>query len=125
MSKNWLAILLAALMAVPLHADQQPSPTVEKQVGQIAKGSRIEVKMKAGKMKKVTGRLGEVTAEGFEVQAAQGRADSIKLRFADVKSVAEKTPHKTRPLVWVLVAVGAAVVVLVIVGAVIATHGPI
>ena len=78
-------------------------------------------------MKKVTGRLGEVIAEGFEVQVTQGqKVDSVRLRFADVTSVAEKLQHKkTSPWVWVLAGVGGAVLVLVIVGAVIATHGPI
>jgi hypothetical protein len=79
------------------------------------------------RMKKVTGRLDEVTAEGFEVQVTQGqKVDSVRLRFADVTSVAEKLQHrKTSPWVWVLAGVGGAVLVLVIVGAVIATHGPI
>ena len=123
MSKNALAILLAALMVLPLQGAQQTSPTVQKQVGQIAKGSNIEVKMKPKKMNKVTGRLGEVTAEGFEVQVAQGqKVDNIKLRFADVKSVAEKTQHKkSHPAVWVLAGVGAALLVVVIIGAVVAT----
>src|ERR1039457_2099456 len=71
MSKNALAILLAALMVLPLQGAQQTSPTVQKQVGQIAKGSNIEVKMKPKKMNKVTGRLGEVTAEGFEGQRSE------------------------------------------------------
>ena len=127
MSDNALAILLAALMALPLQGAQQTSQTVQEQVGLIAKGSNIEVKMKVKKMSKVTGRLGEVTAEGFEVQVAQRqKVDSVKVRFADVKSVAKKTQHKkTHPAVWVLVGVGAALLVLVIIGAVVATHGPI
>jgi hypothetical protein len=125
MFKSPLAILLTALMALPFEGAQPTSPTVQEQVGQIAKGSNIEVKMKLKKMNQVTGRLGEVTAEGFEVQVPQGqKVDNVKLRFADVKSVAQKTQHKrTHPVVWVLVAAGAVFVVLVIIGAVVATRG--
>jgi hypothetical protein len=127
MFKNAFALLLVALIGLPLQGDQQSSPTIQKQVEAIAKGSTVEVKTNLKRMKKVTGRLGEVTAEGFEVQVTQGqKVDSVRLRFADVTSVAEKLQHKkTSPWVWVLAGVGGAVLVLVIVGAVIATHGPI
>ena len=127
MFKNAFAVLLAALIVLPLQGDQQSSPTIQKQVEAIAKGSTVEVKTNLKRMKKVTGRLGEVSAEGFEVQVTQGqKVDSVRLRFADVTSVAEKLQHKkTSPWVWVLAGVGGAVLVLVIVGAVIATHGPI
>jgi hypothetical protein len=127
MFKNAFAVLLVALIGLPLQSDQQSSPTIQKQVEAIAKGSTVEVKTNLKRMKKVTGRLGEVTAEGFEVQVTQGqKVDSVRLRFADVTSVAEKLQHKkTSPWVWVLAGVGGVVLVLVIVGAVIATHGPI
>ncbi|MBZ5594391.1 MAG: hypothetical protein LAP39_19290 [Acidobacteriia bacterium] len=117
MFRNELAILLAALMALPLQAGQQASPTVQEQVGRISKGSIIEVKTKLKKMKRVSGRLGEVTADGFEVQVAQGqKVDNVKLSFADVKSVAEKPQNKgTHPVVWVLAGVGIALTVLLVV----------
>jgi hypothetical protein len=126
MFKNAFAVLLAALIVLPLQGDQS-SPTIQKQVEAIVKGSIVEVKTNLKRMKKVTGRLGDVIAEGFEVQVTQGqKVDSVRLRFADVTSVAEKLQHKkTSPWVWVLAGVGGAVLVLVIVGAVIATHGPI
>jgi hypothetical protein len=115
MLKNTLAVLLASLIVLPIQGGQQASPAIEKQVGQIAKGSVVVVTTNLKKMKKVTGRLGEVTAEGFEV-------DSVKLRFADVTSIAEKLHHKkTSSGVWVLAAVGGALLVIVIIGAVIAS----
>jgi hypothetical protein len=111
-----LAVLMTALLVLPMQGGQQASPAIEDQVRQIAKGSTVVVTTKLKKMKTVTGRLGEVTAEGFVV-------DNTKLRFADVTSVAEKMHHKkTSPAVWVLAIVGGAVLVLVIVGAVVASR---
>ena len=122
MSNNPLAGLLAALMVLPIQGGQS-SQTIQKEVGQIAKGSTVEVKTKLKEMKTVTGRLGDVTAEGFEVQVAQGQnLDNVKLQFADVTSVAEKMRHKkTSSWVWVMAAVGGAALVLVIIGAVVAS----
>jgi uncharacterized cupredoxin-like copper-binding protein len=126
MFRNALAILLTALMVLPLQAQQTP-PTVQEQVGQSAKGSIIEVKMKQRKMKKVTGRLGEVTAEGFEVQVAQGQTvDNVTLRYADVKSVTEKPPNKgTRTWVKVVVGVVLVVAAVSVIGAIVCAtqHG--
>jgi hypothetical protein len=117
--KNALIILLAASMVLPVQGGQQASPAIEKQVGQIPKGSVVVVTTNLRKMKKVRGRLGEVTAEGFAV-------DNVKLRFADVTSINEKLQHKkTSPWVWVLAIVGGAALVIVIIGAVVATHGPL
>lgn len=115
MFKNALAVLLAALLVLPAQGGQQTSPAIENQVGQIAKGSTVVVTTNLKKMKKVTGRLGEVTAEGFAV-------DNVKLRFADVTSVNEKLQHKkASPGLWVLAIAGGAVLVLVIIGAVVAS----
>jgi len=106
-------------MVLPVQGGQQASPAIEKQVGQIPKGSVVVVTTNLRKMKKVTGRLGEVTAEGFAV-------DNVKLRFADVTNINEKLQHKkTSPWVWVLAIVGVAALVIVIIGAVVATHGPL
>ena len=117
MFRNALAVLLAALMVLPL-CGQRTSPTVQEQVGKISKGSIIEVKTKLEKMKKVTGRLGEVTAEGFEVQVAQGQnVDNVKLAFADVNSVAEKRNKGTHPVVWVLAGGGVFFLVAIIIAA--------
>ena len=110
-----LAVLLTALLVLPMQGGQQASPAIENQVAQISKGSVVVVTTKLKKMNKVTGRLGEVTADGFAV-------DNVQLRFADVTSVTEKMHHKkTSPVVWVLAIVGGAALVLVIIGAVIAS----
>lgn len=114
MLKNAIAFLLTAVIALPAQGGQQTSGAIEKQVRQIATGSTVEVRTKLKSKKTVIGRLGEVTAEGFEVE-------NIKLRFADVTSVAEKMRHrKTSPGVWVLAGVGGALLVLVIIGAAVA-----
>jgi len=119
MFRNALAIVLAALMVLPSQGAQKTTPTVQEQIGRIAKGSVVEVKTKLKEMKKVTGRLGEVTTEGFEVQVARGeRMDNVRLRFADVRSVAEKTPRKgTHPAVWVVLGGAVAFLVLLVLGA--------
>ena len=91
MLRNTLAAFLAVLLVLPLHGYQQKSVTVQEQVGKIAKGAIVEVKTKLKDKNKVKGRLGDVTAEDFEVQVAQGqKIDNVKLRFADVTSVQEK-----------------------------------
>ncbi len=109
-----LAVLLTVLLAFPMQGGQQAPADIDKQVAQIAQGSMVVVTTNLKRMKKITGRLGEVTAEGFAV-------DGAKLRFADVTSVTEKLPHKkTSPVVWVLAVAGGAVLVLVIIGAVVA-----
>ncbi|MBZ5594394.1 MAG: hypothetical protein LAP39_19305 [Acidobacteriia bacterium] len=118
MFRNGLAILLAVLMVLPLQAGQRASPTVQEQVGQIAKGSIIGVKTKLKAMKKITGRLGEVTAEGFEVQVARGqKVDNVKLRFAEVKSVkiVGKESRAERAVVYAILAGVATVVVVLVV----------
>lgn len=119
MLRNALAALMAVLIVLPLQGGPQTSPTVQEQVGQIAKGSIIEVKMKLKERKKVTGRLGEVTAEGFAVQVAQGqKVNDLKLRFEDVKSVKEK--HGMSPLTKGLIVAGVAVGALALLGGILA-----
>jgi len=116
MFRNALVFLLTVLMVSSVQGGQQVSPTVEKKVGQIAKGSHVVVTTNLKKPKTVTGRLGEVTAEGFTV-------DNIKLRFADVTSVTEKMHHKKiSPGVWALALVGGAALLIVIIGGVIASR---
>jgi hypothetical protein len=121
MFKNALIVALAALMVAPLQGGQQTSATVQDEVAKLTKGSMIEVKLKS--RKKVNGRLGEVSADGFEVQVSQGqKADNVNLPFANVDWVAAKTPAKgSHKAVWIVVGVGVGVVVVMtILGAVVA-----
>ena len=77
MFKNALIVVLAALMVAPLQGGRQTSATVQGEVAKLTKGSMIEVKLKS--RKKVNGRLGEVSADGFEVQVSQGqKADNVE-----------------------------------------------
>jgi hypothetical protein len=121
MFKNALIVVLAALIVAPLHGGRQTSATVQGEVAKLTEGSMIEVKLKSGK--KLNGRLGEVSADGFEVQVSQGRkVDNVNLLFASVDWVAVKTPVKgSHKAVWIVVGVGVGVVaVLTILGAVVA-----
>jgi hypothetical protein len=117
MFKNALIVALAALMVAPLQGGRQTSATVQDEVVKLTKGSMIEVKLKS--RKKVNGRLGEVSADGFEVQE---KAGNVNLRFASVDWVAAKKPVKgNNKAVWIVVGVGVGVVVvLTILGAVVA-----
>jgi hypothetical protein len=101
--------MLCALLVLPAQSAQQTSsPTVQEQVGKISTGSIVEAKTKLKNMKTVRGRLGAVTADGFEIQTANGqKVDTVKLSFADVKSVAAKPQSKTHT--WVYIAVGAGI----------------
>lgn len=117
MWRGILSVVMSALVSLPLQSAQMPKPTVQEQLGQIGVGSIVEVKTRIKGMKKVRGRLGSVTAEGFEVQVAQGaKIDSVRLNFADVKSVTEKPRAKgMHPAVPILVGVGAGLLVIMIV----------
>ena len=123
MFKNALIVVLAALMVAPLQGGRQTPTTVQDQVATLTKGSLVEVKLKS--RKKVNGRLGEVSADGFEVQVSQGqKADNVRLLFASVDWVAAKTPAKgSHKAAWILVGVGVGVVaVMTILGAAVASR---
>ena len=97
---------------------EQQKRILQEQVAEIPAGAIVEVRTKLKNMKKVRGRLGTVTKEGFEVQVARGQAiDNLKLSFTEVKSIAEK-PQKlgTHPAIYVLAGVGITVAVPAIVG---------
>ena len=105
MVRNLVAIVMSVCLVLPLHGYQQKPPTVQEQIGKISKGSLVEVKTRNKAMKKVKGRLGEVTAEGFEVQVTDGqKVDTVKLLYADVTDV-NKPMTKTGKIVWTSVLV--------------------
>jgi hypothetical protein len=92
MFKNALIVALAALMVPPLQSGQQTSATVQDEVAKLTKGSMIEVKLKS--RKKVNGRLGEVSADGFELQVSQGqKADNLNL----LSQMSIGSPRRRRP----------------------------
>lgn len=112
--RNVLSVMLSALLALPSQSAQQPPPTVQEKVGEISSGSIVEVKTRLKDMKKVRGRLGPVTDEGFSLQVANGsRVETVNLKYADVKSISEKSqsgrPHTG---IYILAGVGAALAVL-------------
>ena len=116
MVRSALAITLCALMALPTQGAEQAPLTMQERIGEIPTGSIVEVKTNLKKMKKVRGRLGTVTNEGFEIQVAKGQTiENVKLSFADVKSIAEKSQQKrTHPAVWILAGVGITLAVFTI-----------
>jgi hypothetical protein len=123
MFRNALVVALAALIVAPIQGGRQTSVTVQGEVAMLTKGSRIEVKLKS--RKKVNGRLGEVSADGFEVQISQGqKTDNVQLLFASVDWVAAKTPAKgSHKAIWIVVGVGVGVVaVMTVFGAAVASR---
>lgn len=115
MWRNRFSIMLCVLLALPAQAQEKARPTVQKQVGEISSGTIVQVKTRLKDMKNVTGRLGTVTAEGFEVQTTKGqKVDTVKLNFADVKGVREKNTTGNNVAVWVWAGIGIGVAVLLI-----------
>jgi hypothetical protein len=75
----------------PGQKPSEPASDPKKQVALIPAGKVVEVKLQQKGSKKITGKLGPVTDEGFEVQTVKsGKISSEKVAFADVKSVKEK-----------------------------------
>ena len=123
--RSILAVMLCALLVLPAESAQQtPPPTVQEQVGQISTGSIVEAKTKLKNMKKVRGRLGAVTADGFEIQTVNGqKVDNIRLSFADVKSVADKSQQKSHTGMYILVGVCVTVGVMALIAVVLVAMG--
>ncbi len=92
--------------------------TVQEQIGRIPSGAIVDVKTRLPEMKKVTGRLGAVTPEGFEVQTAKGTTvDTVKLRYTDVKSAKQKSGNAHKA-VYVLAGVGGTLVFIIVLSAI-------
>jgi hypothetical protein len=93
--------------------------SLKQQVPMIPTGGIIEVKLLQKGRKRITGKLGSVTDEGFEVQTVRsGNVVSEKIAFADVKSVKEKRGMSvTRALVVTGVVCGVLMLIGVIAGA--------
>ncbi len=53
---------------------------MQEQAGQLSTGSIVDAKTKLKNMKTVRGRLGAVTADGFEIQTANGqKVDTVSV----------------------------------------------
>jgi hypothetical protein len=103
-----LVVLGRPVVAVGQSSD--PASAVKKQLTSIPTGKKIEVKLKQEGSKKITGKLGSVTEEGFEVQTVKsGKVSSERVAFADVKSV-----KKTGRMGTTLVVAGLIVVVVLV-----------
>jgi hypothetical protein len=94
--------------------DQTPAErtaSLKQQMVGIHTGTVIEVKLQQKGSQRITGRLGPVTDEGFEVQTVKsGKVSSEKVAFADVKSVKEK--HGVSLVTKTLIVTGIVVAVL-------------
>lgn len=105
--------------------DQTPAEkaaSLKQQVVGIPAGAVIELKLQQKGSRKITGKLGVITDEGFEVQTVQsGQVTNQKVAFADVKSIKEKrgTSRVTKGLAITGVVLG----ILLIVGIVLAAVG--
>lgn len=115
----------SALPAAKSRPDRQPNQSAEdfqrlkQKVLHFPAGSLVEVKLKQKGRGKVTGRLGSVTEEGFEVQTViSGKISNEDVRFVDVDSVKEK--KKMSLSTKILIGVGIGLLVVMIYGATIA-----
>jgi hypothetical protein len=97
----FLILTLVGLGRPVLAAEQSPSSAsdLKRQLALIPAGKTIEVKLKQEGSKKITGKLGSVTDEGFEVQTVKsrfslseepGKVSTEKIAFADVESVKKR-----------------------------------
>jgi hypothetical protein len=84
-----------------LAAEQSPASAsdLKRQLALIPAGKTVEVKLKQEGSKKITGKLGPVTDDGFEVQTVRsrfslseepGKVSTEKIAFADVESVKKR-----------------------------------
>ena len=132
MMRRLIAVMLSFFCLCasnPAFGSSQPDQTsaeriasLKQQVVRIPAGAVTEVKLHQKGSKKITGRLGSITDEGFEIQTVEsGKVSSEKLAFADVESVKEKHGMSllTKTLIVTLAVVGA----LALIGGIIAATG--
>jgi hypothetical protein len=112
----FLILVLAGLNTPVLAAERSPASAsgLRRQLLSIPAGKNIEVKLKQEGSKKVTGELGPVTNDGFEIQTVKsGVVSSEKIAFADVESVKKRgmrLAFKVLIVVAAALAVGAVVI---------------
>ena len=87
---------------------QTPSEGVSdlrQQLTMIPPGTVVEVRLQQNNTRKITGKLGPVTNEGFEIQTTKsGQISSESIRLADVGSV--KAKKGMRQVYKILIIVG-------------------
>ncbi len=89
----FLILTLDGLGRPVLAAEQSPASAsdIKRQSALIPAGKNIEVKLKQEGSKKITGKLGPVTDDGFELQTVKsGQVSSEKIVFADVESIRKR-----------------------------------
>jgi hypothetical protein len=132
MMRRLVAVTLAVLCLSPSKPaiarnalDQTPAErtaSLKQQVVGIPAGTVIEVKFQQKGSEKITGRLGSITGEGFEVQTVRsGQISSQKVAFADVKSVKEK--HGMSVVTKALIVTGIVVGALAALGGILIASG--
>jgi len=95
------------------------APTMKERVLAIAPNTMVQVKLRS--KQKISGRLGEVTNEGFLIQTATGdKIENQKISFNDVKSIKAVTERgKGRVsgyIVGAAVGVGVAIFLILLYG---------
>ena len=107
-----MAMILVANLNSAGAAPQGDSKSAKTRVLAIPIGSLVDVRLNDNK--KIRGRMGEVSDEGFVIQAAQGgKVETRKIAFTDMKSL--KPVGKTHTARNILLVAGIGVVVLAIV----------
>jgi hypothetical protein len=97
MGKSLLAIVLSGMLAMAA----ERVGTVEEAVRKLGSGTMVEVRRAEKGSKKLRGRLGAITEEGFELQGE----GTVRLAYGEVKSIRVKEPNGRRGL-YVLAGVG-------------------
>jgi hypothetical protein len=117
MLRCFFAQLLCVLLAlgVPTLAtgktsDKDSKATLQDQLVRIPAGSVIDVKLKS--KEKLTGRLGDLSAEAFQVDVANGKSiEKRSIRFDEVKSVQKHGQMSSGAKIALWIGVGAAAAV--------------
>jgi diphthamide synthase (EF-2-diphthine--ammonia ligase) len=133
MMRRLVAVTLAVVCLSPSKSafagsvlDQTPAErtaSLKQQVVGIPAGAVIEVKLQQKGSRKITGKLGSITDEGFEVQTvSSGQVSSQRVAFADVKSVKEK--HGMSVVTKVLIVTGIVVAVSAALTGILIAAGP-
>lgn len=97
-----LILTLVGLGRPVLAAEQSPASAsdLKRQLALIPAGKTVEVKLKQEGSKRIIGKLGPVTDEGFEVQTVEsGKVSTEKIAFADVESVKKRGMNRVAKVV--------------------------
>jgi hypothetical protein len=118
-----LLVFSAPVPAAPGGNAQDKGPTIQERLVLLPAGCVVEVKTDL--KKKITGRLGALNPDSFELQTAKGaNIEKLTLRYDEVKSVKQLDHKGMGTAAKITVGILAGLGVLVVIGIIIAAaHG--